>query len=183
MSDRVAKLPLGSLKVRENNFCYLNHLFEALDNCTFFIQRCFIATYTGNWSIHSSIRESGRQLNSTASFALEFLRQTIKYAIPGRAIFHDVFVFVVVPVIHDIKNWIPEIRRIGSSNKYLVLQINCASLWSFFNHTALQDTAWNFPLTFKRKVVECCWMYKCKLILKSINVWNKLDTGKSKTWN
>ena len=131
----------------------------------------------------ASILLSGRQLNSTASFALEFLRQTIKYAIPGRAIFHDVFVFVVVPVIHDVKNWIPEIRRIGSSNKYLVLQINCASLWSFFNHTALQDTAWNFPLTFKRKVVECCWIYKCKLILKSINVWNKLDTGKSKTWN
>ena len=35
----------------------------------------------------------------------------MNYAIPGRAIMFvdNVFVFVVVPVIHDIKNWIPEI--------------------------------------------------------------------------
>ena len=33
----------------------------------------------------------------------------MNYAIPGRAIVDKVFVFVVVPVIHDIKNWIPEI--------------------------------------------------------------------------
>ena len=47
MSDSVAKLPLGSLKVRENNFYYLHHLLQALDHCTFFIQQFFIATYTG----------------------------------------------------------------------------------------------------------------------------------------
>ena len=70
-----------------------------------------------------------------------------------RAIYDEVFVFDDVPVIHDIKkNWIPEICRICSSNKYLVLQINCASLWSFFDHTALQDIALDFSLTFKRKV-------------------------------
>ena len=33
----------------------------------------------------------------------------MNYAIPGRAIVDNVFVFFVVPVIHDIKNWIPEI--------------------------------------------------------------------------
>ena len=76
----------------------------------------------------------------------------MKYAIPGRVIFNEVFVFVVVPVIHDIKNWIPEICLICSFNKYLVLQINCASFWSFFDHTSLQDIAWDFSLTFKRKV-------------------------------
>ena len=76
----------------------------------------------------------------------------MKYAIPGRAIFDEVFVFVVVPVIRDIKDWIPEICRICSSNKNLVLQINCASLWSFFDHIALQDIAWDFSLTFKREV-------------------------------
>ena len=26
-------------------------------------------------------------------------------------------------------------------------------------------------------------MYKCKSILKAINVWNKVDIGKSETWN
>ena len=76
----------------------------------------------------------------------------MKYTIPGRPIFDDVFVFIVAPVIHDIKNWIPEICRIYSSNKNLVLQINCASLWSFFDHIALQDIAWDFSLTFKREV-------------------------------
>ena len=76
----------------------------------------------------------------------------MKYAIPGRAVFDDVLVFVVVPVTHDIKNWIPEICQICSSNKYLVLQINCASLWLLFDHTALQDIATDFSLTFKRKV-------------------------------
>ena len=65
----------------------------------------------------------------------------MKYAIPGRAIFDEVFVYVVVPVIHDMKNWIPETCRICSSNKDLVLQINCTWLWPFFDHTALQDTA------------------------------------------
>ena len=74
----------------------------------------------------AQIPVSWRQLNSIVSFALEFLRKTMKYAIPGRAILDEVFVFIVVPVIHDIKNWIPEICRIFSSNKYLVLQINCA---------------------------------------------------------
>ena len=100
----------------------------------------------------ASIPVSWSQLNSTVSFALEFLRKTMKYTIPGRPIFDDVFVFIVAPVIHDIKNWIPEICRIYSSNKNLVLQINCASLWSFFDHTALQDIALDFSLTFKRKV-------------------------------
>ena len=81
----------------------------------------------------------------------------MKYAIPGRAIFDKVFVFVVPPVVHGIKKWIPEICQICSSNKYLVLQINCALLWSFFDHTALQDIAYDFSLTFKRKVnvAEC----------------------------
>ena len=129
----------------------------------------------------ASIPVSWRQLNSIVSFALEFLRKTIKYAITGQAIFDEVFMFVVVPAIHDIKNWIPEICPICSSNKYLVLQINCASLWSFFEHTALQDIAWDFSLTFKRKVNVAVCMYKCKSILKAINVWNKLDTGKRKT--
>ena len=93
----------------------------------------------------------------------------MNYAIPGRAIVDNVFVFVVVPVIHDIKNWIPEICRICSSNKYLVLQINCASLWSFFEHTALQDIAWDFSLTFKRKVnvFECM---NVNQYFKAINV-------------
>ena len=100
----------------------------------------------------ASIPVSCRQLNSTLSFALEFLRKTMKYAIPGRVIFNEVFVFVVVPVIHDIENWIPGICLICSFNKYLVLQINCASFWSFFDHTSLQDIAWDFSLTFKRKV-------------------------------
>ena len=99
----------------------------------------------------ASIPVSWRQPNSTVSFTFEFLRKTMKYAIPGRAVFDEVLVFVVVPVTHDIKNWISEICRICSSNKYLVLQINCASLWSFFDHTALQDIATDFSLTFKRK--------------------------------
>ena len=33
----------------------------------------------------------------------------MKYAIPGRAVFDEVLVSVVVPVTHDLKNWIPEI--------------------------------------------------------------------------
>ena len=45
--------------------------------------------------------------------------------------------------------------------KYLVLQINCASLWSFFD-TALQDIA----------------VYKSKSILKAINISNKLNSEK-----
>ena len=46
----------------------------------------------------ASILVSWIQLNSAVSFALEFLRKTMKYAIPGQAIFDKVFVFVVVPV-------------------------------------------------------------------------------------
>ena len=76
----------------------------------------------------------------------------MKCAIPGRAVFDEVLVFAVVPVTHDMKNWIPEIFRICYSNKYLVLQIKCASLWSSFDHTALQNIATDFSLTFKRKV-------------------------------
>ena len=45
----------------------------------------------------------------------------MKYAIPGRAVFDEVLVVVVVIVTHDIKNWISEICPICSSNKYLVL--------------------------------------------------------------
>ena len=65
----------------------------------------------------------------------------MKYAIPGRVLFNEILVFVVVPVTHNMKNWIPEICRICSSDKYLFLQINCASLWSFFDYAALQDIA------------------------------------------
>ena len=46
MSDRVTKLHLGPLKVRENNYCDLHHLSQALDHWTLFIQQFFIATYT-----------------------------------------------------------------------------------------------------------------------------------------
>ena len=93
----------------------------------------------------------------------------MKYTIPGRAIFDEVFAFVVVPVINDIKSCIPEICQICSSNKYLVLQTNCASLWSFVDHTALQDIAWDFSLTFKRKVnvFECM---NVNQFFKAINV-------------
>ena len=93
----------------------------------------------------------------------------MKYTIPGRAIFDDVFAFVVVPVINDIKNCIPEICRICSSNKYLALQTDCASLSSFVDHTVLQDIAWDFSLTFKRKVnvFECM---NVNQYFKAINV-------------
>ena len=120
MSNRVAKLPLGSLKVRENNSCYRNHLFQAI--IAHSSSNAFLLLFIR--VTEASIPASWRQLNSIVSFALEFLRKTIKYAITGQAIFDEVFMFVVVPVIHDIKNWIPEICRICSSNKYLVLQIN-----------------------------------------------------------
>ena len=104
-----------------------------------------------------SIPVSLRQLNSTVSFALEFLRKTMKYAIQGGS--NIWWNFCVCCCSSDIwyKNCIPEICRIRSSNKYLVLKINCASLWSVFDHSSLQDIAWDFSLTFKRKVkvAEC----------------------------
>ena len=103
----------------------------------------------------------------------------MKYAIPGRAAFDEVLVFVVVPVTHDIKNWIPEICRICSSNKYSFLQINCASLWSFFDHTAQQDIAAGFPLTFKQKAnIAVC--NKSKPIRKAKKILNKLNSQKIK---
>ena len=95
---------------------------------------------------------SWRQLNSAVSFTLKFLQKKMTCAIPGRAVFDEVLVFVVVPVTHDIKNWIPEICRICSSYKYIVLQTNRASLWSSFNHTSLQDIAEDFSLTYKQKL-------------------------------
>ena len=101
MSNRVAKLPLGSLKVRENNSCYRNHLFQAI--IAHSSSNAFLLLFI--WVTEASIPASWRQLNSIVSFALEFLRKTIKYAITGQAIFDEVFMFVVVPVIHDIKNW------------------------------------------------------------------------------
>ena len=45
----------------------------------------------------------------------------MKYAIPGRAIFDKLFVFVVIPVIQDIKNWIPEIYRTLSIHSILIV--------------------------------------------------------------
>ena len=45
----------------------------------------------------------------------------MKYAIPGRAMFDEGLVFIFVPVIRDIKNWILEI--IHSSFEYLRQQI------------------------------------------------------------
>ena len=140
MSDRVAKLPLGSLKIRENNCVTFTTCFKP-----------WIITHSSSNDFllllirvtEASILVSWSQLNSTVSFALEFLRKTMKYKIPGRAIFDDVFVFAVAPVIHDIKNWIPEICRIYSSNRNLVLQINCASLWSFFTIPLYRILRWN----------------------------------------
>ena len=132
MPDRVAKLRLGSLKVRQNSFCRSLHILHP----TIFL--LLLIRFT--------------EASIPVSLVLEFLRKTMNYAVPGRAIFDDVFVFAVVPVIHDIKNWTPEICRICLSNKYLVLQINCASLWPFFDDTALQNIVLDFSLTFKRKV-------------------------------
>ena len=166
MSGRVVKLPLGSLKVTENTFCYPTTCFKlwitAHSSSNDFLLLLIRVT-------EASIPVSWRQLNSTVSIALEFLPKTMKYAISGRAIFDEVFRFVVVPVIHDIKNCIPEICRICSSNKYLVLQTNCASLWSFVDHTALEDIEWDFSLTFKRKVNVCECM-NVNQYFKAINV-------------
>ena len=166
MSDKVAKQPLGSLKVTENNFCYPTTCFKVwiIAHCSSNDFLLLLIRVT-----EASIPVPWRQLNSTVSIALEFLPKTMKYTIPGRAIFDEVFAFVVVPVINDIKNCIPEICRICSSNKYLALQTDCASLSSFVDHTVLQDIAWDFSLTFKRKVnvFECM---NVNQYFKAINV-------------